>query len=240
MSRVLFVSKEGAIPDLAFTVSKEGHDVRMTIQDKGEEQVGDGFVKKVPWEQWNDLAADWADVIVFDYDGFGQDADRLRAAGRFVVGGTPYTDRLESDREYAQQQMQEAGFDTLQRWSFSSYDAAIDHLKQNPMRVVIKPSGVAQSEKVLTFIGEDEQGKDVITLLGKLKKGWAGKIQSFQLQQHASGVEVAVGAFFNGKNFLLPACINFEHKRMFPGEIGPTTGEMGTLCFWDSRSRASQ
>jgi phosphoribosylamine--glycine ligase len=133
--------------------------------------------------------------------------------------------------------MKHAGLDTLPRWTFDSFDDAVTFLRKHPQRVVIKPSGSAQSEKVLTFIGEDEGGRDVIDLLGKLRKGWANKITSFQLQQHVRGVEVAVGGFFNGKNFLLPACVNFEHKRMFTGEIGPTTGEMGTLCFWDSKSR---
>jgi len=127
--------------------------------------------------------------------------------------------------------------DTLNRWSFNSYDDAIEDLKRKPRRVVVKPSGSAQSEKVLTYIGEHDGGTDVIALLSKLKEGWKNQVQSFQLQEHATGVEVAVGAFFNGKRFILPACVNFEHKRMFPGEIGPTTGEMGPLCFWDSQSR---
>jgi len=48
----------------------------------------------------------------------------------------------------------------------------------------------------------------------------------------AVGVEVAVGAFFNGKDFALPLNINFEHKKLFPGDIGPYTGEMGTTMFW--------
>lgn len=48
----------------------------------------------------------------------------------------------------------------------------------------------------------------------------------------AVGVEVAVGAFFNGEDFIYPINVNFEHKKLFPGDIGPYTGEMGTLMFW--------
>ena len=54
----------------------------------------------------------------------------------------------------------------------------------------------------------------------------------FQLQRRVSGVEVAVGGFFNGKNFIYPINVNFEHKKLFPGDIGPPTGEMGTAMFW--------
>src|SRR5208282_1414014 len=49
---------------------------------------------------------------------------------------------------------------------------------------------------------------------------------------YAQGVEVAVGAFFNGTDFIEPININFEHKRLFPNDIGPSTGEMGTAMFW--------
>jgi len=47
-------------------------------------------------------------------------------------------------------------------------------------------------------------------------------------------VEVAVGAFFNGEDFIYPINVNFEHKKLFPGDIGPFTGEMGTLMYWSS------
>jgi phosphoribosylamine-glycine ligase len=69
-------------------------------------------------------------------------------------------------------------------------------------------------------------------MLDHYKKGWGSKIRSFQLQKFVAGVEIAVGAFFNGKDFVLPAFVNFEHKRMFNDDIGPSTGEMGTTAFW--------
>ena len=69
-------------------------------------------------------------------------------------------------------------------------------------------------------------------MLEHYKKVWSKFIKSFQLQEFASGVEVAIGAFFNGKDFIMPIYVNFEHKKMFPGNIGPSTGEMGTSMLW--------
>lgn len=60
----------------------------------------------------------------------------------------------------------------------------------------------------------------------------AGKAKTFLLQKYVNGVEIAVGAFFNGKRFINPINVNFEHKRMFPSDLGPFTGEMGTLMYW--------
>jgi phosphoribosylamine--glycine ligase len=45
-------------------------------------------------------------------------------------------------------------------------------------------------------------------------------------------VEVGASAFFNGEKFITPILVCFEHKRLFPGELGPMTGEMGSSMFW--------
>ena len=225
----LFISKWGLIHDLAWEVRKEGHEVRYHIMSKADREVGDGFVDKV--DKWEE-SKDWADIIVFDDCEFGNLPDKLRKEGKAVVGGTPYTDKLEMDRDFGQEEMKAAGLTVLPRWEFDSFDAAVSFIKVNPGRYVIKPSGKAQNEKVLSFVGQEEDGLDVLTMLEHYKNGWASKIKTFQLQKYASGVEVAIGAFFNGREFLQPVFVNFEHKRMFNDDIGPQTGEMGTAGFW--------
>ena len=82
------------------------------------------------------------------------------------------------------------------------------------------------------FVGEEDDGQDVIRMLEAYKKALSEEIKVFQLQRRVTGVEVAVGGFFNGKNFIYPINVNFEHKKLFPGDIGPPTGEMGTSMFW--------
>jgi len=225
--KFLFVSRLGLIHDLAIQVVQEGHAARYCILSKADKDVADGFLEKV--DDWGSHVA-WADVIVFDDSEFGDVSEKLRREGRLVVGGTRYSDQLEDDRDFGQSEMQAAGMTTLPNWDFDSFDAAIEFIRKTPDRYVVKPNGKAQNDKVLSFVGQEEDGRDVLNMLEHYRKG--SKIRGFQIQKYAGGVEVAVGAFFNGKDFILPAFVNFEHKRMFNGDIGPSTGEMGTSAFW--------
>ncbi len=222
------MSPEALSLDLAYTVQQEGNEVKFCVQSATEKDVGDGFVDKV--DEWEPHIA-WADVIVFDDIGFGKTAEKLRAEGKKVVGGSSYTDRLENEREFGQQELEKADVSVLPSWNFSDFEEAIKFVQQNPGRYVIKPSGKAQNEKELLFVGQEIDGNDVINVLARYKKRWSNKIRIFQLQKFSSGVEVAVGAFFNGKEFAHPINTNFEHKRLFPDNIGPSTGEMG--CYDD-------
>lgn len=228
--KFLFVSWEAVSGDLAWQLKKEGHEVKIYIKNPDDEDVYDGFLEKV--DDWK-KHIDWAQIIVFDDVGFGNDADKLRKAGKLVVGGSAYTDRLEEDREFAQEEMKRMGLLTLPHWDFDNYDEALKFIEANPGRYVYKPSGFTPSElKGTLFLGTEEDGKDIHQILKSNKKFLEAKIKQFQLQKFATGVEVAVGAFFNGADFIYPICVNFEHKRLFPGDIGPFTGEMGTLVYW--------
>lgn len=228
--KFLFVSLESLSGDLAWTLKKEGHEVRVYIKARGDADVYNGFVEKVErWEDWSD----WSDVVIFDDVEFGDTAEKLRKRGKLVVGGSTYTDRLEIDREFGQAELKRHGVNILPSWNFSNYDEAIVFIREHPDRYVMKPSGNTPSGgKGLLFIGQEEDGKDLIDLLEQNKNVWQKKAPIFILQKFVSGVEVGVGAYFNGKDFVYPINVNFEHKRVFPGDIGPFAGEMGTLVFW--------
>jgi len=232
--KFLFVSIDALIGDLAWDVKQDGHEVKYYIQNKDQKDVCDGFVDKC--EDWK-KEVPWADCIIFDDFGFGEEADRLRKEGKHVVGGSVYTDKLELDREFGQSELEAVGISIIPRKNFTDFDEAIAYIGKNPDRYVLKPSGMAQNEKELLFVGQEEDGKDIVEMLVRYKKNWGKKIKEFQLQKYISGVEVAVGAFFNGKEFIYPINVNFEHKKMFPGDIGPSTGEMGTSMFFSNEIR---
>ena len=233
--KFLFVSYDGFIGDIAWILTKEGHQVKYFIESMDNRDIADGFVEKS--EDWR-ADVEWADVVVFDdVLGQGREAKRLRDNGKHVIGGTPYTDMLEDDRSFGQEELKKIGINIIPYKTFNSFEDAIKHVEQNPGRYVIKPSGEAQNLKGLLFVGEEEDGKDVVQVLDDYRQAWAHKIPAFQLQKRVVGVEIAVGAFFNAKEFMSPINVNFEHKKLFPGNLGPSTGEMGTSMFWSEPNR---
>ncbi|MDP3970865.1 MAG: phosphoribosylglycinamide synthetase C domain-containing protein [bacterium] len=231
----LFVSIDGLTSDLAWQIYKEGHDVKYYISNKDETDIADGFIPKT--DDWR-KQTNWADIIIFDdVLGQGKKAEKLRAEGKKVIGGTAYTDMLEDDRGFGQEELKNHGVNILTYKLFTDFKEAIDYVKKNPAKYVIKPSGEAQNIKRLLFVGMEEDGNDVVRVLEAYSRVWSKIMKEFALQKKVNGVEVAVGAFFNGNKFIYPININFENKKLFPGNLGPATGEMGTSMFWCGNNR---
>ena len=179
--RFLFISLDNLCGDLAWTIKEEGHEIKYFVQQEDEREVGKGFFEHVDaWESY----VDWADVIVFD-DVLGQGtlAKKLRRQGKAVIGGTPYTDKLEDSREFGQQELKKKGITIIHQWTFRSFEKAIKFVKNTPGRYVLKPSGEAQNLKGLLFVGEEDTGKDLIQVMKDYKKAWSKKIPQFQLQR---------------------------------------------------------
>jgi phosphoribosylamine--glycine ligase len=231
--KFLFVSRWGESLDIINSIKLEGHDVKMYIEDKASKEIGYGFVNKVThWEKH----VDWADIIVFDYTGYGKIASELRSQGKLVIGGTEYTDMLELDRNFGQSELKKHKIKVIPFKEFTSFNDAIQYIEVNPNTYVMKPCGETQELKQLLFVGSDDEGLDVIRILKAYEKSWGNDFGNFQLQRKVKGVEVSIAAFFNGNEFIYPINITFEHKKLFPKELGVSTGEMGTSMFWTKDS----
>jgi len=239
--RFLFVSMDAAlIGDLAWQIRREGHEVKYYIEVESDREIADGFVPKT--DDWR-AEIEWADVVVFDDIWVGSDvgtgalARELREDGTAVVGGTPSTDQLEADRGYAMEILEAHGVDTIEHHVFEDFDAGIRHVQANPAPYVIKPLGEVQNVKRLLYVGNEDDGSDVVDVLRAYEKAWGHRMTGFQLQRKVEGVEIAICGFFDGERFVEQVNFNFEHKKLFPGNIGPSTGEMGTSMFWAGRNK---
>lgn len=52
------------------------------------------------------------------------------------------------------------------------------------------------------------------------------------MQKKVEGVEIGVARYFNGDDWVGPIEFNIEHKSLFNNDIGPLTGEMGTVMWY--------
>jgi len=223
-------------------LARRGHDVRVFVRDPAHSDVFAGMLDfTADWQKelgWLREAGDDG-IALFESASDGATQDALRRDGFHVVGGSAFGDRLEADREFGQSALRAIGLRTAASHPFADYEAAIDFVKNHPARYVLKLNG-ADALRTRNFVGSAPDGLDVIALLAHYGRsqtpasaqrpgGSAEGGDGFVLMDYLQGVEVGVGAYFNGENFLSPACIDFEHKRFFPGDLGELTGEMGTI-----------
>lgn len=162
----------------------------------------------------------------------GQLQDELRRDGFSVIGGSGYGDRLENDRAFAQTVLAQLGLSTCPVREFSDLDVAIAFIKECPARYVVK----FNMPPLESFIGRLRDGRDMSAFLAGLSAKLTAPVQ-FILMQYVEGVEMGVGAYFDGEKFLAPSCLDWEHKRFFPGDLGELTYEMGTVVTYERTRR---
>jgi phosphoribosylamine---glycine ligase len=238
--RFLGIGPEADLAGMYHRLACDGHEVRMFVEAPEAHDIHAGMLARS--EDWRaDLAwirdAGRDGIVVFDSADRGGVQDQLRREGYRVIGGSAFGDRLESDRGFGQEQLAGHGLRSAQCRRFTAFVDAIDFLRAQPARYVFKSNG-ADSLRTRNYIGQTEDGADMIALLSTYARQWRRDDHpDFILMQHVSGVEVGVGAYFNGERFLEPACLDWEHKRLFAGELGELTGEMGTIVTYRGAER---
>ena len=238
--RFLGVGETCDLGALYVALQAEGHDVRVHVSEALAQGTLAGMVTRVAdWRAELNWVRGGEDpgAILFESvsEGFGALQDELRAQGFIVIGGSAFGDRLENDRAYAQDLLADIGFPKGHVWRFDELSRALDFVRVKPARYVIKFTG-ADHSAADTYVGQLADGADVAAMLrGRIAAGQGAR--GLILMAHIEGVEIGVGAFFNGEAFMTPACLDWEHKRFFAGDLGELTGEMGTVVTYERGQR---
>ena len=239
--RFLGIGKDNDLGSLYLRLMQAGHEVKVFIENEDSAETLGGMVDRVAdWSAelaWL-RAAGRDGAILFEATGYGPVAEQLRHDGFQIIGSSIFGDRLEEDRAFGQQIMRATGMSVAESHAFDSFDDGIAFVRERPARYVLKLSG-SDLASGHTFPSELADGRDMIAMLEWHSHRWVTERPSFILMDLLDGVEVGVGAYFNGERFLRPACMDWEHKRFFPGDIGELTGEMGTLVTYRARTRFS-
>jgi phosphoribosylamine--glycine ligase len=235
--RFLGVTETCDLSALYLSLAADGHEVKVAVSWEQARGTLAGMVARAEdWRAelgWIREAGDDG-IVIFEAvsEGFGALQDELRRDGYKVIGGSAFGDRLENDRAYAQQLLAGLGLQVAANREFSDAREAAAFIAARPRRYVLKFSGHGFASND-NYVGQRADGGDVQAMLAARLRARGDDPTRFILMDHVEGVEMGVGAYFNGEAFLLPACLDWEHKRFFAGDQGELTGEMGTVATFD-------
>jgi phosphoribosylamine--glycine ligase len=238
--RFLAVTETCDLAALYLGLAADGHEVKVSVSwEKAQGTLANMVQRTGDWRAELDWirAAGEDGIVIFEAvsEGFGALQDALRSDGFAVIGGSAFGDRLENDRAFAQQILSELGLQVAVTEEFSDAGAAAGFIAARPGRYVLKFSGHGFDSHD-NYVGRLADGSDVRAMLAARLRARGEAPTRFILMEHVEGVEMGVGAYFNGSDFLAPACLDWEHKRFFAGDMGELTGEMGTVATFDRSS----
>lgn len=228
---VLIIDAELTGLDFALRCVAAGHSVRLYQYARRPVRDGEGFkeIKIVPdWRPEMPWARDGL-IFTCGNDRFIHELDRYRTDfGYKVFGPTIASARLEIERSAGMDALKAIGVETPSYQTFDSLQAAAKFARKSDRAWVFKPMG-DEENKTLTYVSHD-----AADLVGWIERQIAAgkKLKGPCMLQEKIDLlcEIGVSGWFGPDGFLpgrWQVCI--EHKKLMSGEIGPATGEMGTV-----------
>jgi phosphoribosylamine---glycine ligase len=239
---VLIIDSDGTGLDMAYRAAESGHTVRWWVaphEDRSPVRDGDGFtgIEKVSsWRPHGAWAKDGLIVNLYNDKAITRELDKWRSFGLPVFGPSARSAELEWNRGKGMKFLEAAGIEVPHYETFDSLDAAITFAWKADRPYVFKTLG-DEEDKSLSYVAESPA--DLVGWLETQRDHGLKLKGQCMLQEKVELIaEVGVSAWM-GKDGFLPGKwnINFEHKKLMPGDFGPNTGEMLTVCKYASESR---
>lgn len=240
--KILIVDTGSDGLDFAMRCLEWGHDVIWFCKKRapGENEIaGKGIVPKLyDYDLLRKRYLGWSDLIFLTDNAHYTDMlEPFRKLGYPVFGPSPEATELELDRALGQKAMKDAGLKILPSKAFHDYEVAAKFVEKNPTYLVSKPSG--EADKALSYVADDAASLQY--MLERWNKDDKYRRDAhkhgFILQEKVKGVEFAVGGWFGPGGWSQWWYENFEYKKLMAGDLGPNTGEMGTLSMYVKTSK---
>lgn len=233
--RVLLIADAGdGLLDLAIRSQRAGHQCKFFCRkyDARTRPIGRGLVEMVP--DWRPHMS-WSDLIILEGNGvYMTEMDAWRGRGCNIIGGNVESAAWELDRKKGMDIFRRAGIAVPPFREFTDYDDAIRFVERRGEVYFSKPCSDTADKSLSAKTGVPE---DCAWQLKKWKRKHGRPPCPFLLQEAIDGVEIGVGGWWGSGGWADVWEENFEHKRFCSGDIGPNTGEMGTVLRFVRRSR---
>jgi phosphoribosylamine-glycine ligase len=207
-------------------MAQAGHDVSCSVEKESGQNVLNGLIELTPESEMYE-PEDY-DVVLFDQTGSGELADEVRSKVP-TLGDSVFADKLESDRLFGLQFMEQAGIKVPPYEHFTEVDSAIRFIKNTKKTYVFKPCG-KKADTASTYVSKSPE--DLLRYIDVLWR--SNPISEFILQEFVKGKEVSTEVWMNGNGYYF---LNhtLECKKFLNGDLGPATGCSGNLCFAPER-----
>jgi phosphoribosylamine--glycine ligase len=169
-------------------------------------------------------------LAVFDVTSQGKLGDELSSQIP-TIGASTLAEKLEDDRVFALQFMQECGIKVSPWEQFDNPADAIRYIKKTKRPQVFKPVG-DQDDKSTTYVAKSQE--DMLRYLDVLFR--TAKVSSFVLQEVVTGTEVSTEVYLNA-NGHYALNHDLETKKLMDGNLGPNTGCSGSLVWMSKEDR---
>ncbi len=228
--KFIIVTKDFSGLGWAKRFQDEGADVIVAYElDKDDEKkdeakkMGEGMFEVVDFKTiFKDRDSYTDHLWLFDMNIFSEEATTLRNEEFVVFGGQELSDKLEHDRNFATDTMEEYGLESPPTEEFQSIKEGLAFLEQNPDKAyVFKPDDSDGSWS--TFVPDSEKdisaNEELRTYMNSIGEGSG----SYILQERIKGVETNFEVwFFEGQPFF--AFAGLECKRKLNHDYGENVG----------------
>ena len=224
--------------DLCVRAVDAGHDVRW-FKSGRPNRIGEGFKGIKIVDDWK-ASIEWVGkdglILVTGNCLYLSELDRLRDFGFKVFGPTKKSAALEIDRAFGLETMKKVGIDVPEYQTFDTLKAAQAHARKADQAYVFKTLG-DEDDKSLSYVASDPA--DLVGWIQrKIDSGLTLKGPCMLQEKIDMLSEIGVSGWFGPEGFLEDKWqVCFEHKKLMNGEIGPNTGEMGTVCQYVAKDK---